>query len=205
MWSEARAGSGWEGRSGGNEGADRRMPTSTLVTWGDACRKHRLRVMSLDAAGNVVAWSPGRKQSSAIRRLRLSVEMSRSSTVKKTVRTSLWDASWRKRKDAGGAWFETWRVRKDGTRFMAGVAVTPIFDAGGALTGFSKVLRDLTAEQKRLQHFHALMEAAPDAAVVVGQDGRIALVNAQADRMFRYPRNDLVGQDVESLFRNDSG
>src|SRR5574341_556084 len=45
----------------------------------------------------------------------------------------------------------------------------------------------------------AFLEAAPDAMVIVGQDGRILLVNGQAERLFGYERTDLVGQPVEVL------
>ena len=44
-----------------------------------------------------------------------------------------------------------------------------------------------------------LLEAAPDAMVCVDQDGRMALVNAQAERLFGYDREELVGQPVEIL------
>src|SRR4051812_29139528 len=47
-----------------------------------------------------------------------------------------------------------------------------------------------------LQRF---LEAAPDAMVIVGQDGRIELVNGQAERLFGYPSTELVGQTVEAL------
>ena len=41
-----------------------------------------------------------------------------------------------------------------------------------------------------------LLEAAPDATVGVDSGGRIVLVNAQAERMFGYPREELAGQPV---------
>jgi len=44
-----------------------------------------------------------------------------------------------------------------------------------------------------------LLEAAPDAMVCVDSDGRIVLVNAQAERLFGYPREELSGQPVEIL------
>jgi PAS domain S-box-containing protein len=44
-----------------------------------------------------------------------------------------------------------------------------------------------------------LLEAAPDATVCVDSVGRIVLVNAQAERMFGYPRGELAGQLVEIL------
>ena len=47
--------------------------------------------------------------------------------------------------------------------------------------------------------FVALLEAAPDAMVCIAADGRIVLVNAQAERLFGYERAELIGQPVEIL------
>ena len=45
---------------------------------------------------------------------------------------------------------EGWRVRKDGSRFWANVVLTAIHDSAGAVTGFSKITRDVT-EHKQAQ------------------------------------------------------
>jgi PAS domain S-box-containing protein len=55
----------------------------------------------------------------------------------------------------------------------------------------------MNADADRL--FMGLLEAAPDAMVCVAEDGRIALVNAQAERLFGWPKEELVGQPVEVL------
>lgn len=47
--------------------------------------------------------------------------------------------------------------------------------------------------------FHRLLEAAPDAIVVVDAQGRIALVNAQTEALFGYRRDELLGAPVEML------
>lgn len=47
--------------------------------------------------------------------------------------------------------------------------------------------------------FRALLEAAPDAMVITNGEGRIVLANSQADALFGYSRNELVGQGIELL------
>jgi PAS domain S-box-containing protein len=44
-----------------------------------------------------------------------------------------------------------------------------------------------------------LVEAIPDALVVITSEGRIALVNAQTEALFGYPRDELLGRSVEEL------
>ncbi len=47
--------------------------------------------------------------------------------------------------------------------------------------------------------FRGLLESAPDAIVITDQAGRIRLVNAQAERLFGYTRDELIGELVELL------
>jgi diguanylate cyclase (GGDEF)-like protein/PAS domain S-box-containing protein len=49
------------------------------------------------------------------------------------------------------------------------------------------------------EQFRDLLEAAPDAMVIVDADGHITLVNRQTERLFGYSRDELVGQPVEIL------
>jgi PAS domain S-box-containing protein len=49
------------------------------------------------------------------------------------------------------------------------------------------------------RQFEQLLEFAPEAVVGVGEDGRIVLVNRQAERVFGYARDELIGRPVERL------
>jgi PAS domain S-box-containing protein len=47
--------------------------------------------------------------------------------------------------------------------------------------------------------YRGLLEAAPDAMVVVSEGGQIVLLNVQAERQFGYSRDELVGQKVTNI------
>ena len=76
---------------------------------------------------------------------------------------------------------------------------SPLRDASGAVVGTSSITRDLTERNRAHARFRGLLEAAPDAMVCADSGGRIVLVNAQAERLFGYPREELAGQPVEIL------
>jgi PAS domain S-box-containing protein len=56
--------------------------------------------------------------------------------------------------------------------------------------------RDKPSDDER---FRELVEAVPDATVVMEESGRILVVNALAERLFGYTPEELVGQNVELL------
>lgn len=105
----------------------------------------------------------------------------------------------------GLAVYESVRRRQDGTLVHVSVSTKAVRDAQGQLAYFLsntkdvthlKVLRDAKLVEAR---FHDLLESTPDAIVMVNVTGRIVLVNSQAEKMFGYPRADLLGQPVEIL------
>jgi PAS domain S-box-containing protein len=59
-------------------------------------------------------------------------------------------------------------------------------------------------EQERIlrvseSRFRALLESAPDGIVIADRDGRITIVNRQAELLFGYEREELLGRDIETL------
>ena len=49
------------------------------------------------------------------------------------------------------------------------------------------------------ERFRRVVEAAPSAMVMINAEGRVEMVNAQAERVFGYARGELLGQLVEML------
>ena len=94
--------------------------------------------------------------------------------------------------------------RKDGTRFPVEIMVSPLESAEGILV--TAAIRDISVRKAAEQHlaqmegrYRGLLEAAPDAMVVVNQAGEIVLLNVQAEKQFGYSRDELLGQRVTNI------
>ncbi len=87
--------------------------------------------------------------------------------------------------------------RKDGSEFPVEISLAPLETDDGIL--ISAAVRDVTNKRREERLFRGLLEAAPDAMVIVDQGGRIVLVNAQVENRFGYERAELIGESVEIL------
>jgi PAS domain S-box-containing protein len=91
------------------------------------------------------------------------------------------------------------RMRKDGSRFLASITFTALRDPAGNLRGFSEFSHDLSESKESGAKYRGLLEAAPDAMVVVNQAGEIVLLNVRAEKQFGYSRDELIGQQVKNI------
>lgn len=96
-----------------------------------------------------------------------------------------------------GAGLELCGVRKDGTEFPVEISLSPL-EGEGEPAVFAAV-RDITDRRRAEEKFRSFLEFAPDAVVIIDPDGKIALLNAQAQTLFGYRRAELIGQPVEAL------
>lgn len=156
-------------------------------------------IITLDAAGRVVGWNPGAE---ALTGYAAEEVTGRPASVLHTEQDQTEDLAGRElraARESGRYTAEGWRIRKDGTRFLASVVVAPVADGSGGEAGYVMVLRDMTGVRADESMFRGLLESAPDAMVIVGAQGRIVLVNRQAEVLFGFDRDELLGQPVETL------
>ncbi|MGB8838196.1 MAG: PAS domain S-box protein, partial [Candidatus Acidiferrales bacterium] len=94
--------------------------------------------------------------------------------------------------------------RKNATEFPIEIMLSPLESAEGTLV--TAAIRDISVRKEAEAHlaqmegrYRGLLEAAPDAMVVVNQSGEIVLLNVQAEKQFGYSRDELVGQKVKNI------
>jgi PAS domain S-box-containing protein len=88
---------------------------------------------------------------------------------------------------------------RDGSEIIVSSRWALLRDASGNPQGFLESNRDTTARVREERKFRDLLEAAPDAMVIVNTKGLIQLVNAQAESLFGYARTELIGKPIEML------
>jgi PAS domain S-box-containing protein len=103
-----------------------------------------------------------------------------------------------------GTGIELTALRKDGSEFPIELMLSPLESAEGTLV--TAAIRNISVRRKADEHlaqmegrYRGLLEAAPDAMVVVNQAGEIVLLNVQAEKQFEYSRDELIGQKVKNI------
>jgi len=98
---------------------------------------------------------------------------------------------------AMGVGRELFGRRKDGSEVPIEIGLNPIATAEGIGTLASII--DITERKRAEERFRLVVEAAPNAMLVI--DGRrvITLVNRKTEDLFGYERRELIGQPIETL------
>ncbi len=103
-----------------------------------------------------------------------------------------------------GTGIELIALRKDKSEFPIEIMLSPLESAEGTLV--TAAIRNISVRKEAEKFlaqmegkYRGLLEAAPDAMVVVNQAGEIVLLNIQAEKQFGYRRNELLGQKVKNI------
>lgn len=90
-----------------------------------------------------------------------------------------------------------------GLPLWAGAVITAGVSIPAVIVFAFLIFRSVTGMRDELMEreakFRDLLESAPDAIVIVNADGQIVMVNEQAERIFGWRADELVGSDVDML------
>jgi len=87
--------------------------------------------------------------------------------------------------------------RKDGSEFPVEVGLNPIETDDGIKV--LSAITDISARKRMEERFRQVVEAAPNAMVMVNKVGIVEMVNNQTERIFGYSRDELLGQSIDIL------
>jgi PAS domain S-box-containing protein len=96
-----------------------------------------------------------------------------------------------------GADLDLYGRRQDGSEFPAEISLSSIETDKGRLA--TAAIRDVSERRAVEKKFEQFLEFAPDAILGVAPGGEIELVNQQAEKLFGYDREELIGELVEVL------
>lgn len=102
----------------------------------------------------------------------------------------------------GRAEDERWHLKRGGERFWAFGIVTPMYDSNGKLTGYSKILRDMTARKQAEEQnqFQAhLLDTVGQAVIATDPEGTILYWNRFAEHLYGWSNEEAVGRDISEL------
>ncbi|MGV3582484.1 MAG: sensor histidine kinase [Methylophilus sp.] len=96
-----------------------------------------------------------------------------------------------------GAGRDLYGRHKDGSEFPVEVGLNPIETDDGVKV--LSAITDISARKRMEERFRQVVEAAPNAMVMVNKAGKIEMVNAQTEIIFGYGREELLGQSIDIL------
>ncbi len=103
---------------------------------------------------------------------------------------------------------ETVRVTKDGRRIPVSLRVSPIKDQEGTVIGGSKILHDISgmvaardalAREKEL--LRTTLTSIGDGVIVTDLQGRVSLLNTEAERLTGWKTAEAQGKELPAVFR----
>ncbi len=163
-------------------------------------------VALLDPQGNITSWNAGAEQ---ITRYRESEVLGKHFSLlhpKEEQRSGAPERELAVARSLGSLELQGWRLKKDASRFWGAVTLNPFYDQQGTLAGFALIIHDNTEKRaseeallKSRNMLERLFETAPDGIVVADGNGVIRRTNQQAEIIFGYMREEMLGQRIELL------
>jgi PAS domain S-box-containing protein len=98
---------------------------------------------------------------------------------------------------SGGAATQVVARRRDGSEFTAEIMLTRTHMGGKSVVMLAP--RNISERSREPATFRDVLEVSDDAAVAIDRDGRIALVNPEAEALFGYTSNELIDRSVDML------
>jgi diguanylate cyclase (GGDEF)-like protein/PAS domain S-box-containing protein len=146
-------------------------------------------ICMLDCSGHVMTWNRGAELSKDYAKDEIIGKHFRLFFIPEEIQAGLPNKMIAEAARKGRYAGEGWRLRKNGERFWASFVLTAMHDSAGCLTGFAKVVRDLTLQKRQQDSLQAMQ----------------ASLQEERDRLYAVAENSLDALFVCEALRNDGG
>jgi PAS domain S-box-containing protein len=145
-------------------------------------------IFLLDSEGLVISWNEGAERIKGYRAEEIIGKHFSIFYPADSIRKGLPEHELKTAREEGRVEDEGWRLRKDGSCFWANVIITALCDQNGAIVGFLKITRDLTArKQTEEQHARLIRE----------QTARAEAENAERRALFLAKASQALGNSLD--------
>jgi PAS domain S-box-containing protein len=154
-------------------------------------------IFLLDTSGRIVSWNPGAERIKGYAAPEILGRHFSLFYPPEDRAAGKADAALQRAEREGRWQQEGWRVRKDGSRFWGDVVISALRGPDGALRGFAKVTRDMTARKRERDNDLlrvAMFERTPAGITMVDATGRYVQVNPAFVRMLGYSAEELAAK-----------
>jgi polar amino acid transport system substrate-binding protein len=168
-------------------------------------------IILLDDTGHVVRWNDGAERIQGYKAEDIIGCHCSQFYTEEDIKAGKPEVELRLARIAGRFQDEGWRLRKDKSRYWASFELTALRDKEGTLTGFGKVVRDITdrknAEEllrKSEEMFRLLVLGVKDYAIVMlNPDGEVASWNEGAQRITGYDAEEILGTSYSCWYTKE--
>ncbi|HEV2531430.1 PAS domain S-box protein [Phenylobacterium sp.] len=168
-------------------------------------------IYMLDLDGRVMTWNPGAERLKGYLRSEIegepferffALEDRRAGTPARLLETA---------RTQGRVESQGWRIRKDGSRFWAMATLHAVRDDTGAMIGFAKITRDMSAQREAElalseseRRFRLLVEGVVDYAIyMLDVNGAITNWNRGAERIEGFRADEVVGRHFSMFYAQE--
>lgn len=168
-------------------------------------------IILLDDQGDVVRWNDGAQQMYGLQSGEIIGQHVSKFYRDEDIKAGKPEVELRLARIAGRFQDEGWRLKKDGSTFWAAFELTALRDTDGTLTGFGKVVRDITARKyaeerlrKSEEMFRLLVLGVKDYAIVkLDPSGEVASWNEGAERIKGFRADEILGSNCSLFYTAD--
>ncbi|WP_255553000.1 sensor histidine kinase [Longitalea arenae] len=175
-------------------------------------------IFLLDVKGNILSWNKGAEK---IKRYRADEIIGKSHQLfypQADLERKLPQQLLEEARKNGKAVHEGWRIRKNGEPFWGNVTITAIHDELGAVSGFLKLTKDLTAKKAAEDRYDKILEELRQseeryqkmiaevqdyAILLLDETGHIQNWNMGAELIKGYKANDIVGKSFKTFYTSE--